>query len=356
MFHSARLKLTAWYLAIIMLVSISFSLVIYSMLSNEVERFAAAQRFRIQRSFLERDFPAPPPIIIDPELINETRQRIILMLLGVNSGIFVISGALGYFLAGRTLKPIGDMVEEQNRFISDASHELRTPLTALKSSMEVNLRDRNLNLADAKNLIVESLGEVDKLQALSDSLLRTAQYHKTGIGNQAKMEKLNLEDVVEEAVKKVLPLADNKHIKITNNIAVNVIDGNKFSLEELLIILLDNAVKYSREKMEVHVSAKKTDGHVLISVSDQGMGIEKKDLPHIFERFYRADTTRAKTDAKGYGLGLSIAKQIVDMHHGTVTVTSKINKGTIFTIKLPVRQNSQINKSPFLKPIFSLIK
>jgi signal transduction histidine kinase len=356
MFHSTRLKLTAWYLVIIMLVSISFSLVIYGLLSAEVQRFATAQRFRIERSFPDRNFTPPPAMIVDPDLLNETRQRIALMLSVVNCGIFVISGALGYFLAGRTLQPIGNMVDEQNRFISDASHQLRTPLTALKSTMEVNLRDKQLNLGGAKKLIVDSLGEVDKLQALSDSLLRMGQYQKPGSGDGAKMEKLNPADVVKEAVKKVRPLADNKHIKITANSINQVIDGNKFALEELLTILLDNAVKYSPDKTEVQLNIKRIDGQIVITVSDRGAGIGKKDLPHIFERFYRADNSRLQTGAKGYGLGLSIAKQITDMHYGSIGVNSMMNKGTTFTVRLPVDQSGQSNKSSLFKQIFSLVK
>jgi len=154
MFHSARLKLTAWYLLIIMIISAMFSLVIYKVLSNEIERFERVQRFRIERRLETglRRFPNQIRIT-NPELIEETKQRILLMLIAINLGILIISGGLGYLLAGRTLKPIKEMVDEQNRFISDASHELRTPLTSLKTAMEVTLRDKNLSLLSAKKTI-----------------------------------------------------------------------------------------------------------------------------------------------------------------------------------------------------------
>src|SRR3989344_3853916 len=129
MFKSARLTLTAWYLAIIMVISIAFSLMIYRVLLIEVIRFERAQRVRIERRM--QFFNSPIPVSL--ELIEEIKQRLIFRLFMVNIGIMVISGGLGYFLAGRTLKPIKEMVDEQNRFISDASHELRTPLTSLKS-------------------------------------------------------------------------------------------------------------------------------------------------------------------------------------------------------------------------------
>jgi len=131
MFKSARIKLTAWYLLIIMFISISFSFVIYRGLMSEVHRFSRMQRSRF---------------FVDEDLITEIQRRAIFGLGTINTIIFITSGALGYFLAGKTLSPIQEMVEEQNRFISDASHEFRTPLTALKSSFEVNLRDKNLSL------------------------------------------------------------------------------------------------------------------------------------------------------------------------------------------------------------------
>src|SRR3989338_803664 len=148
-FHYARLKLTAWYLLIIMALSTLFSLVIYNALTAEVDRFERAQRFFIERRLQEGSLPLPPPTDgrrlfpfnngepINPELLAETKQRILLTLILANAGILIVSGGLGYFLAGRTLRPIKDMMDEQNRFITDASHELKTPLTSLRTELEV---------------------------------------------------------------------------------------------------------------------------------------------------------------------------------------------------------------------------
>jgi signal transduction histidine kinase len=185
MFQSARLQLTAWYLLIIMCISMAFSAVIYTFLSKEVERFARMQRVRIERQRGPFEFlpQSDPQIrIIDPDLVSETKNRILLTLAGINGIIFLLSGGLGYILAGRTLQPIQTMVEEQHRFIQDASHELRTPLTALKSTFEVSLRDKKSTIADFKNVIHGGISDVNALQALSDALLQLAQaekYHKT---------------------------------------------------------------------------------------------------------------------------------------------------------------------------------
>src|SRR3989344_1252263 len=119
MFKSARLKLTAWYLLIIMLISLSFSGVIYRVLTREFERFERMQRFRIERRFsdviMPQNFMHRFPLPFDPELIKEIRQRLLFTLVLINGGIFLVAGGLGYFLAGRTLNPIKEMVDEQNR-------------------------------------------------------------------------------------------------------------------------------------------------------------------------------------------------------------------------------------------------
>lgn len=332
MFRSARIKLTTWYLLIIMFISISFSAVVYSVLTHEVERFARAQRFRIEHG----TEPIPPRGLsnVDPDLVREVKIRIYTSLALINLGILLFSGISGYFLAGRTLKPISDMVDEQNRFVTDASHEFRTPLTALKSSMEVFLRDHKATISDARKLIIGSINDVDNLNLLSNSLLQLAQYQKPN-GN-INFETVSLSEIIENSMDKVKSLAKIKKVSIKYN-PINIkIEGNKYSLNDLFVLLLENAIKYSHEKGEVLVSAKRINDAVKIQVSDKGVGISEKDLPHIFDRFYRADEARTQSNTSGYGLGLAIAKSIVNIHHGTIMAESKLHKGTTLTITLPV--------------------
>lgn len=338
MFNSARLKLTAWYLLTIMLISVSFSLVFYRVQIAELERFARAQRLRIERG-LYGVMPGSggPVIIVDPQLINETERRLAFFLIFVNGVILITAGGVGYFLAGRTLRPIQEMVEEQNRFIGDASHELRTPLTSLKSAMEVNLRDSGLSIKEARQLLADSLNEVNKLQTLSEGLLQLAQHHKPDV---SKSERVSLAVVVKEAIRKIEPLAGQRKIRLESKVTSGWVEGRQLELEQLLVILLDNAVKYSREGGKVTVSAKTTDGQVRVSVADRGVGINRNDLAHIFDRFYRADSARQKSGAGGYGLGLAIAKKIVDGHRGLIKVQSKPEKGSTFTVFLPVKQST----------------
>jgi two-component system, OmpR family, sensor histidine kinase CiaH len=343
MFRSARIKLTAWYLLIIMSISIPFSVVIYQVLKNELDRFERISRFRFERRIYEsnvfpkdvreRVFPTPV-VIVDPQVIQEARLRLEIILVIINGAIFIVAGGLGYLLAGRTLKPIAEMVEEQNRFISDSSHELRTPLTSLKSSMEVSLRDKNFTLKEAKTLIKESIMEVNKLQSLSDSLLQLAQYQKPS--DHVVFEKIMLDDVIRQAIHKIEPLAKAKNINIQARTQPISLQGDKYSLVDLFVILLDNAIKYSPKGSDIGVHAKKIGETATISVKDQGIGIATPDLARIFERFYRADAARSKNEKGGYGLGLSIAQKITQMHGGTIQATSTLKKGSVFTVGLPV--------------------
>lgn len=336
MFHSARLKLTAFYLLIIMLICIFFSISIYRLLSNEIERGLRIQRFRIENPRRYLDEPLIPFVPVqDPALLDEITERLRFNLILINMGILVVSGIAGYFLAGRTLHPIEEMVEDQKRFIADASHELRTPLTSIKTETEVGLRDRKLNLAKARKLLNSNIEEVNKMQELSNYLLALSRYQNSQL--KLNYDRLNLSDVLEKAKEKVMPIADKKNIKVTLEGKSFRMDVNEVSLIQLLSIFMENAVKYSPRKSNVRIKAMEKGSDAIITISDNGVGIDEKDIPFIFNRFYRADTSRSKLSADGFGLGLSIAKSIVDLYHGGIAVHSISGKGTVFTINLPLR-------------------
>lgn len=346
MFTQTRLKLTAWYLLIIMLVSISFSMAMYKVLTSELSRMERLHELRQERQLSLPDLNSIPfrqrvshPFRIDPELITETKNRLKMILFLINGGIFGISGLAGFFLAGRTLKPIKDMVEEQNRFIADASHELRTPITSLKTEIEVNLRDKKLS-KDTKMILESNLEEVNNLQSLSDNLIKLTQYQKTN-GN-ITFENTSLKEVVDEACRKVANLAKHNKVSIHNKVKDFTIQANRQSLSEAFVISLDNAIKYSHKNTSVTLSSHTTDHSIVVYIKDEGIGINKEDLPHLFDRFYRADKSRTKANIQGYGLGLSIAKQIIDKHQGTISVESEVGKGTTFSIKLPLKHSKGI--------------
>ncbi|MFA5532471.1 MAG: HAMP domain-containing sensor histidine kinase [Candidatus Shapirobacteria bacterium] len=333
MFKQARLKLTAWYLFIIMVISFSFSGLIYTINSNEINRFANSQRNRIERQFVQNDqLPRPP--LIDEDLINESLHRLLINLITINGFILIISGSLSYFLAGRTLSPIQKMTEDQKRFISDASHELRTPLTALKSLFEVSLRDKKMDLSEAKKVITTGIKQTDKLKTLSDSLLELSRLDSNH--SQSNFTKVSLKKIILESISQVKAKSDSKDIKIINQIGSQKIIGDHNKLTEVFIIFLDNAIKYSPAKSQIKIISKTQKNNLVIKIIDKGIGISQKDIPHIFDRFYQADNARTKTNDSGFGLGLSIAKQIIKAHQGKILVTSKLKIGTTFTVTLPI--------------------
>jgi two-component system sensor histidine kinase CiaH len=343
MFTSARLKLTAWYLLIIMFVSGLFSLIIYKQIDADYKRIETGQKIRQEnmrpnyeaiRSQLEAqgiDVP-PMPVYYDPAVFREARIRLEAILFLINLGVLAMAGLAGYFLAGRTLRPIKEMVDEQNRFITDASHELRTPLTALKTSMEVGLREKRMVAKDVKELLESNLEEVGILQYLCDNLIKLTQYQqKVGM----YFTKISVAEVTADAVKRVSNLAKAKNIKLINSVDKDFIQADKMAITELLVIFLDNAIKYSNENTEVILSSKESNQGVTIEVADQGIGIDEKDIGNLFKRFYRSDKSRTKTSVSGYGLGLSIAKKIVDSHQGNIDVSSTLGHGSTFKIFLP---------------------
>ncbi len=337
MFENARLKLTAQYLLIIMIISLLFSSAIYLSITNEFRRFERMQ-VRIEQDFEQGKIPPPSPSTghnfvyrigkPDPEFISAARARIILALGVINLIIFMAAGAAGYFLAGRTLKPIGLMIDEQKRFVADASHELRTPLTSLRSEIEVALRNKKITDDEAKKILKSNLEEVIALQALSDNLLELAQDSNNSDFKNAT--KISIAQVISVAVKQLDRQAKYKKMKVINKVRNENLTGNFDRLGEVFVILLDNAIKYSPLKSEIKILSENVGDKLKISVINPGAGISPEDLPHIFDRFFRGDKSRS--GISGYGLGLSIAKKIIEAHNGSIIVESNLNKSTKFTV------------------------
>jgi two-component system, OmpR family, sensor histidine kinase CiaH len=273
---------------------------------------------------------APEPHFLQQEM-EYGHHHLQLQLLYFNLIILIIGSASSYFLAKRTLKPIEDALEAQSRFTADASHELRTPLTAMQTEIEVALRNPKFSKDTAKKLLTSNLEEVAKLRALSEGLLRLAR--QDGIQELVPVE---LEQVAVDALNRVIPLAKNKKITVDNTVGKHKVLGDPQSLTELLVILMDNAIKYSEPKTLVIMSATKRGKLLEIQVTDQGQGIKASDLPHIFNRFYRADASRTKQQVSGYGLGLSIAEKIAELHDGSISVQSAPGKGSTFSVKIPL--------------------
>ncbi len=340
MFHSARVKLTLWYLLIIGVISVLFSIVIYRVQVFELERFENAQRTRFEHRLQQGNIRPIEHLqqielfVADSELILEVKHRIISRLVFINGVVLVLAGGLGYFLAGRTLLPIKRMHQRQRQFISDASHELKTPLTSLKTAFEVYIRSKQTTKKEADMLIVESLRDVNTLQVLTESLLQLARYDESP--HVHTMEISSVEHIIIEAVRRVRQLAKVKEIHINTTYGPEKVKGDTESLINVFVILLENAIKYSESKTHIEISMHKEKRLLCVDVVDEGVGIPKNAIPYIFNRFYQASETRSKNVVGGYGLGLSIAQKIVTLHGGSIDVRSSVGKGSTFTVRLPI--------------------
>jgi len=328
MMRSVAVRLTLVYLAIIMALSIGFSLVIYHISSDELRRGS-------------RPPGAVLSLVDDPirnsfELARQAqlqrgRHSLQVNLVMLNVATLALGAIVSYGLARRTLQPIEEAFEAQGRFTADASHELRTPLTAMQTSIEVGLRNPHLALKDSKELLQSMLDEVKKLGSLSNGLLKL-----TRSGQEMPAAPVPLADVATEAAAQLALTAKNKQITIENKTDETVVRGDFISIKEALVILVDNAIKYSPEQTTITLTSRQQGRFGYITVTDQGQGIKATDMTHIFDRFYRADSSRSRHQVEGYGLGLSIAQKIVQAHNGTIGVSSQLGEGSVFTIKLPI--------------------
>lgn len=342
MFQSATLKLTAWYLAILMAISITFSVVIYQLNYREIsyrlenlqhsllDDFTPSSAFSTYMTY--QDGPGSPLFVES----RKASDQMILSLVYINIIVFAAGGLGAYFLARRTLRPIEEAHEAQSRFTSDASHELRTPLAAMKTELEVNLRDKNLPIEEARELLDSNLEEVNKLIQLSEMLLHLSRLDH----DKLEMSRIDLPALLAEVLER--NAIDESRFEIASRKKSTTL-GNAASLSELITILLDNALKYSPPDTPIHIRIFERRGTIVFEIKNEGETIPEALLPKLFERFFRADSSRTNSAQNGYGLGLSIAKKIVDVHKGELTVTS-IKGVTTFTFCLPIIRSMTTRK------------
>lgn len=330
MFRSATFKLTLWYLGLVMLISLGFSVVLYRMATQEL---ASGLHHQTQRIFDEY------PVFQNSQLsrpdadLRSGDSRLFWQLAGFNVVVLVGAGFASYWLARRTLRPIEEAHNQQKRFTADVSHELRTPLTAIRMESEVALMNPKARAAELQAVLGSNLEEVTKLEALINNLLRLTRLEASEV--RQHFSPLSSQDVANSALAQVEKIASERSISFTNTVGDSVLLGDHDSLVQLLVVLLDNAVKYSPAQASVELSSQQQDGLFEFHIVDHGSGIAEEALQHVFDRFYRADSSRNKS-TEGFGLGLSIAKMIADLHDGRITLTSKRGQGTTAAVSLPL--------------------
>jgi signal transduction histidine kinase len=329
MFESAVNKLTLWYVGALFVVCLFFSLPTYAVAINRLEQGARRQTEIIRQ--LDGTFVKLPSRLdtLREQQLARDRAQLLRTIVIANVIILAVGAYLSYLFAKWTLQPIEEAHDAQTRFTTDASHELRTPLATMQAEIEVALRDPKFTPGSAKAILASNLEEIARLRNLSDQLLNLTRL------DRGKLQKTSL--ALDKVVQKEISQVEKLHpIDIEQSIQkATIVAGDKDLLQELVKILLDNAVKYAGDKPpRIAVKLARSNDKATLTVTDHGVGIKATELPHIFDRFYRGSSA-TKHSATGHGLGLAIAKQIVDAHGGTIAAESSPAQPTSFEITLP---------------------
>ncbi|KYC42824.1 histidine kinase [Scytonema hofmannii PCC 7110] len=310
------------------------------------------------------------------EPISEATEHLLILMLFSCPLILLVAGFGGLFLAERALRPIDRIIhtaqaigpndftqrigdrgstdevgrlaitidkmldrlqaafEHERRFTADVSHELRTPLTVIKGRLGVTL-SRSRSVEEYESTLQELQQEVNRLIRLTNRLLFLTRLEQSESDYQFSLSNVDLSDLLEILIEQIQPMAEIKNITISMSIEPSLhVVGNADHLTRLFLNLLDNAIKYTDSEGQVTVKAQGEKGHVKVIFTNTGKGIKAEHLPHLFERFYRAESDRSR-DTGGSGLGLAISHEIVRLHRGTIHVTSQPDQLTNFTVKLP---------------------
>ncbi|WP_251636932.1 sensor histidine kinase [Neobacillus niacini] len=240
-------------------------------------------------------------------------------------------------MSKKAMIPISRAFTRQREFVADASHELRTPLSVLLSSLDaIDMTIDTKKEEFAGKLLSNMRQEVKRMTSLVSDLLTLARSDSNII--ERRTETFDFLPHAEKAIESVQPLADSKQIRLHLEAPDSLMaTGDSQRLSQLLYILLDNAIKYTPNDGDVWVLLTREVNELCIQVKDTGIGIKKEDQHYIFERFYRVDKSRSR-QMGGHGLGLSIAKWIVETHKGTINISSEPGKGTVFTVRIPLNQ------------------
>ncbi|KLA32644.1 hypothetical protein B4077_0654 [Bacillus cereus] len=270
-------------------------------------------------------------ITAEKEMLN---TLFLILVIGCSVGSLCAIG-IGFFLAGRALVPIQNSWEKQQQFVSDASHELRTPLAVIQSKTDVLFQSPSATIEEKAMDISTISKECRRLSKLVTNLLLLARSDS----NQIEMDKktFEMDKLLEEIVDPYKEIASYQEkemiLKVEHDISFM---GDRERIHQMMVILLDNAMKYTNEGGHIQIDCTQTNSSIRIRVEDDGIGVKDEDIPKLFDRFYQGD--KARSASEGAGLGLSIANWIVEKHYGKILVESKWGEGTCFEVNFPKNQ------------------
>jgi signal transduction histidine kinase len=266
--------------------------------------------------------------------IRELQEEQSRSVAAVATMVLAMTALFGYALARFTLIPTRHAYEAQKQFVGNIAHELRTPLSIIKTNTEVALLGNDLN-TETRATFENTNDELDRISNIINNLLSLSVFTRP---ERMTFANVDLTTIVASAYKKLEPLATRRNQSVSFATSGNaIVWGNAVALEQIVMNLLKNAMNYTPKEGSIIVSIHRSRRHsVELSVTDTGVGIAPKDLARIFEPFYRAESSRARPSGSGAaGLGLTIVSELVKLHHGTISITSELSRGTTATIRLP---------------------
>ena len=281
-------------------------------------------------------------VFLDRTTELSTLSQLSVVLLGIGSITIIVLAGISYVLACWAIKPTELAWEKQQQFVADASHELKTPLSVIQTTTDVLLSNKEKTIASEQKWIDYIKSETERMSKLVSDLLYLAKVDSNEV--LITSTPFNLSEAI---INITLPFESivfesNKELQMEIEPDLMYI-GEEARLQQVAIILLDNALKHAPIKSSIQIRLHQVGTNYQLEVSNEGEGIPPQHLDKIFERFYRVDASRAR-DTGGYGLGLSIAKSIMEQHHGSISVKSQLNELTTFTVTLPIKQNHQLFK------------
>ena len=268
------------------------------------------------------------------EQISQNHEQLIVVVM---ASFWILSILASLYLARVSVKPLLESMQKQQSFVENASHELRTPLAVLQNRLETLFRKPEATIMESSESIASSLEEVRNMRFLTTNLLNLAR-RDDGIKPELGEVQPNFFNTTFTNYE-MIASENNRVFHFENRIHRTIIT-DKLLLKQLMTILFDNAVKYTEEEGDIHFVIAVTERTLYLSVADDGIGISAADKKKIFDRFYRVDKARTRQKG-GFGLGLSLAKQIVDALKGTISVKDNKPHGTIFEVKIAIQTPSK---------------
>lgn len=333
-FDASLRRLRIIYIWLALIVTLSFTIPPL-VASEQARQRLETNGHRTQNVIFELPWGIDPTVIDGLENFLQKRdtafsQHLTTIFLEINALMMLLAVAISYYLARRTLEPLHHVLETQERFAAELAHELKTPLATVLLELEAFTRaSRNLSATQKKELhqVALSIKEVGQITEQTLALMSVDQ------GSRSAPEACDLETIAQEALNQIRPVAQTKGITVTGPRPLDTpltVTGHRIPLKQILMILLDNAVKFTPRGGKVGLTLRSSDHAVLVNVTDTGPGISNEEQALIFDRWHQGD---ARTS--GAGLGLAIAKRIAQDHGGRLVVSSQVGHGAKFTLRLP---------------------